>query len=160
MGTWLNSDGLYLRFGTDEDTNTVTAGEFNVVGENRVTEIVFDYADLAATGTATILANTVAIPAGARIEKANLYVETAFASAGSATLTIGTIDQDRSTVIDADGIDAAIAVAALTAGATIACDGAQVGTTLANTALITATEGTAAFTAGKGVLRIFWYIPE
>jgi hypothetical protein len=159
MGTWTNSDGLYIKFGVDEATqHKVGQYQADVAGLH-VIEAEILWSDLAATGSTTILSDTLYIPSNAFIESATFRVETAFASAGSATLTFGLIRKDRSTAIDADGIDATIAVAALTAGATITCDGALIGTRLSTyPALLTALEGTAAFTAGKGVLRITYRI--
>lgn len=154
---WTNDDGLYVKFGTEKATAT-KGGQYRDAAELIVVELEFEYSDLAATGTEKVMADNVTIPNGAHIEKAELYVITAFSTGSSPTLTIGLIDQDRSTAIDADGIDATIAAAALTAGATISCDGALVNTTLTNTGLITMTEGTAAFTTGKARLRIHYFM--
>ena len=154
---WTNDDGLYVKFGTELATVT-KGGQYRDAAELIVAEVEILWSDLAATGTEKVMADNVTIPNGAHIEKAEFYVETAFAGA-TATLTFGLIDQDRSTAIDADGIDATIAVTAIdAAGDTVDCDGALINTTLTNTGLITATEGTAAFTAGKGRLRIYYYI--
>lgn len=157
MGTWTNSDGLYVKFGESEAA-LHKAGEFESDAGIHVVEAVVSYDDLAATGSTTILSDTVYIPSNAFIMSSEFQVETAFASGGSATLTFGLIRKDRSTAIDADGIDATIAVAALTAGAKITNDGALIGTRLSNPGLLTALEGTAAFTAGKGYLRITYRI--
>ena len=159
--SWLNNDGLYIKFGT-EKVNPRLGGESSTDGNNRVITVDLTFADLAATGTEKIIAEGVFIPDGAVLKKATFHVSTAFTSGGSATLTFGLIDNDRSTAYDADGIDAAIAVAALTAGATITCDGAAVGKVIANSGtpvMLTATEGTAAFTAGAGQLVVEYYIP-
>lgn len=157
MGTWTNNDGLYIKFGESE-VNENNGGEYRENGGVHVVEYLVNWDDLAATGTATLLSDTTYFPSNAYIDSATFEVETAFASGGSATLTFGLNRKDRTTVIDADGIDATIAVANLTAGATIACDGALIGTRLSNAALLTATEGTAAFTAGKGWLRVSYRI--
>ena len=158
MGTWLNGDGLYIRFGADEGKVQKT-GEYEdsgYWGGEHFVEADISYTDLNAFGTDTILSDTVVIPNGARITKAEMYVITAFTSGGSATLELGTIRTDRSTTYDADGFVAATAVASLTAGATIAGSGALVNTTLANDGLLTATVRTANFTAGRARLRVFW----
>lgn len=157
MGTWTNSDGLYIKFGVDEATQH-KAGQYQAdVAGLHVVEVEVLWSDLAATGSTTILSDSVYLPSNAFIVGATFQVETAFVGA-TATLTFGTLRKDRTTAIDADGIDATIAVAALTAGATITCDGAQIGTRLSNAALLTALEGTAAFTAGKGYLRVTYRI--
>lgn len=157
MGTWTNSDGLYIKYGVDAATQH-KVGEYEDAGGLHVFEAQIDYSDLSAFGTTKILSDTAYFPSNAYIESAVLEVETAFTSGGSATLTLGLIRKDRSTAIDADGIDATVAVAALTAGATIACDGALIGTRLSNVGLLTALVGTANFTAGKAYLRITYRI--
>lgn len=92
------------------------------------------------------------IPAGAVITEATLVVTTAATSGASATLTIGTYNA-AGTAIDADGIDAAVALTALDADDDVVrCDGAQasgVGGKLAVNAYVEAIYGTAAFTAGE-----------
>lgn len=101
------------------------------------------------------------IPAGSYITSASLIVTTAWTSGGSATLTIGAYQQDGTTV-DADGIDATIALAALAANKGVACDGALVGGTAtvgANDVYIEANYGTAAFTAGEAKLVIEYIEP-
>jgi hypothetical protein len=161
MGTWMNDDGLYIRYGTTE-VDVALGGENTTDGDVRHLEIDFDFSDLAAYGTAKIIGEGVRLPVGAWLKSATLLVTTAFAGA-TGTLTLGTIDTDRSTVHDADGIDAAIAVTAIDAiGDTIACDGALIGTVLANTTplYITATVGTAQFTAGAAKLTIEYFIPQ
>ena len=82
---------------------------------------------------------------------------TAFTSGGSATLGIGAYNSAGS-AIDADGIDATIALTAINATTkAVACDGALVGgavMTGAADAYIKANYGTAAFTAGAAKLVI------
>jgi len=149
-----NDDGLRVLTGTDQgaaiDAGTTTKSE--------VKTLVIDIADATELGSsaATPTANEAFIPAGSYITAANLIVTTAFTSAGSGTLTIGTSEQDG-TAIDADGIDAAIAKTALAADLAVACNGAQVGGTAAigsNDAYVKANYGTAAFTAGAAKLVI------
>ena len=64
------------------------------------------------------------IPAGAFITNAYIVVTTAFT--GGTSYDIGTYKADG-TVIDANGIDAAVAVADMVANKAIVCDGASVG---------------------------------
>jgi len=171
MGTWLNNDGLYIKFGTDE-TTVVDGGEYSTLGSLHEVELEIDLDDLS-TSTNTFLSDTVTLPSGARIEKVVIVVETAATSGGSATLDIGLIDQDRSTSFDDDGLVAALALAEMSdAGAVIefvngadstpageSGDGALVGTTLSNTGLIIASANTAVFTGGHLKVRIYWYNP-
>jgi hypothetical protein len=116
--------------------------------------------DLAASA-ATPQDHDAFIPAGSFITSASLIVTSAFTSGGSATLTIGAYQQDGTTV-DADGIDATVALAALAANKGVACDGALVGGTAtvgANDVYIEANYGTAAFTAGEAKLVIEYIEP-
>ncbi len=171
MGSWLNSDGLYIEYGPDEVT-VVDGGELKAFGSLHEVEVEIPLASLS-TSTQLILSDTITIPNGARIEKVVLAVEVAATSGGSATLDIGLVDQDRSTELDFNGLVAALALAEMSdLGAVITFvngadstpagesgDGALVGTTLTNTGLITANAGTAVFTAGRLKCRIYWYNP-
>ena len=113
----------------------------------------------------TLFAPQASIPAGAYIESAKLIQTVDFTSGGAATLDIGLYYNNSGAVgtLDADGIDAAIALTALqTDDAVIACDGALVGTTLASTAssyVVGAIYGTAAYTAGEAELVITYVDP-
>lgn len=158
-GTWINDDGLKVKFGTTK-SEVGLGGESTTDGNDRVLTFDFTYADLAATGTTKYIPN-VSIPNGAVLREAKLHISTAWTSGGSATLTIGLYDTDESTAYDADGIDATIAVAAMTEGTTITCDGAVVGKAISNTTpvIVSLLEGTAAFTAGAAQLVVKYYIP-
>lgn len=158
MANWLNNDGLYIKFGADEGKlSPHPTGEYDEVGGGHVIEVTLD-ATLLNTSTNTILSDTVRLPKDYRIKKVEVYVQTAFAGA-TATLDIGLVGTDRSTVYDADGLVAAAAVGTLTNGATVAGAGALVGTTLATSGLLVAKAGTAVFTAGKAKVRIEFYRP-
>jgi len=101
------------------------------------------------------------IPAGSYITGAHLIVSTAFTSGGSATLTVGTYTQ-AGAAVDADGIDATIAVADLAADKAVACNGAAVGGTATvggADVYVEAIYGTAAFTAGEAKLVIEYIEP-
>jgi hypothetical protein len=108
------------------------------------------------------------IPAGAYIESAKLIPIVSATSEGAATLTIGLYYKDTNGAIatlDADGIDATIALTALqTDDAPIAADGALVaGATLATTAdeyYINSIYATAAFTAGEAELVVTYILPK
>ena len=152
--SWLNDDGLFVKFGTEKPA-VDGAGENTTDGDIRTIAVEIGFAEMGATGT-TILSDGVSIPSGVFLESATFTVTTAFVGA-TATLGFGTIDTDRSTVHDVDGIDAAIAITAIDAiGDTIACDGALIGTVLSNSTpmLLTSTVATAALTAGAGQLVI------
>ena len=151
MGIWTNDDGLEVRFGLDRTTEQPsgrTAGEEKVLVWH-----VADATELGDTDTAAVAGDEAFIPAGAVIKDAYFVVDTAFTSGGSAVLDLG-LKQAAGTNIDDDGIDAAVALAALGADAVVACNGALVGTRLANNSYVMATYDTAAFTAGAGKLVI------
>lgn len=162
--TWKNSDGLYLKTGTDEGALS-NAGAFRNDGPYHVAELtLFDLTDL---GTArTIFDDVTIFPKNARIDRVDLVTETAVTSSGSGVLNVGLVRTDRSTTYDDDGFIAALPVASfnaagetvsLTAGASYA--GAFLGTTLANAGLFVADYDTADFTAGKVVIRVYYRFP-
>jgi len=156
MGKWYNADGLIVKFGTTEAEPTF-GGEYRTPTSTRIIEFEINAADLEAFGTPTFLSDTVKLPNGVLLEAAEFVVLEAFTSAGAATLTFGLYDDDEATAYDADGIDAAIALTAIdTVGEKVTCDGALVGTVLANNtpSYVAATVGAANYTAGKGVLRL------
>lgn len=152
---WSNGDGLVVGFGT---RTTVKTGS-HVIGEHGATEKVYlrirgeDLADaVSATGDQIVQAPV--IPNGATILSATIKVTEAFVGA-TAVLDVGLYDKDG-TIVDDDGIDAAVAVAALTLGAEIACDGADVNTVVATTGgvKVAASYDTAAFTAGEAIIEV------
>lgn len=122
------------------------------VSQNRtVVSHTFSYDDLPVSGDDKLIAE---IPANARITRSTLRVITPIAGT-TPTLTIG-LEQSDGTAIDVDGIDVAIAEAALDAiGETVECDGALVGNTAgigtAAGQIIATTGGTV--TAGKFMLE-------
>jgi hypothetical protein len=155
--SYVNSDGLEI----------LTAGEAGTAAKRGT--VVSPKKALVMTITGTDVPSSVDtpqdhdafIPAGSYITGASLIVTTAFTSGGSATLTVGTYQQDG-TVVDADGIDATVALAALAANKAVACDGAAVGGTAtvgANDVYVEAIYGTAAFTAGEAKLVIEYIEP-
>ena len=153
MTKWVNEDGLEVWFNL---TRVEVKKSGSTSAEPKVAAFDIDAEDLAATGNVDLNdSDDNVIPAGAYITKASIAVETAFTSGGSATLTIGLIEADG-TVIDADGIDASIALAALGADKAVACDGALVGGTalVAEDAKLRLTVGTAGYTAGKARLMV------
>lgn len=167
---WVNADGLRITFGTGESL-IGRGGEYNLGGPNRVVQMEVRAADLKAhddsTDPTTVLDYNVRIPKGAYLEKADFEVLTAFAGA-TATLDIGLVKASDMaaafTDLDDDGIDAAIAVTAIDAeGDTITCDGALIGTALSTDSggyLISAEANTATFTAGVGLLRVYYAMPN
>lgn len=161
MALWRNPDGLDVRFGQDQARETKSLmGKTQSFGPVNYMVVDINYDDLPTytsdannDGTNDSFSDQDAyIPAGSYITKASLIVETAFA--GGTSYNIGLYNQ-AGTVIDADGIDAAVVTAALAANLAVACDGALVGGTALVTAdayLVVAATGT--FTAGKAKLVI------
>ena len=155
--SYTNADGTYVLTGTDQGAVLPQGSTSYPV----LRSLVVDIPDFTLIGTtftsANLTPNWPSIPANALITDANLIMTTAATSGGAATLTIGTYNS-AGTAIDADGIDATIALTALDAiGEVVQCDGAQVngvvtvGTAAAYVGLIYAT---AAYTAGAGKLII------
>lgn len=157
---WYNSDGLYVKFGTEE-AQVGKVGEYRTNGALRQTEITLDLTTL--TSSDVILDYTAYIPKDAFIEAVEIETKTSATSGGSATLSVGLYKSDTTTAISATGLVSALAVATignagtrttLTLGSTGA--GAKIGATPGFAALISAKYGTAAFTAGVVAIRVFW----
>ena len=169
MAKWINSDGLQVRFGTEEGVNK-GVGEYNLLGPSHITEITLELADCPSTGAGGVISDSVNIPAGAFIEKVwtQVVVET---TGTNANLDLGLAYQHATThaitELDYNGLLAAADV--FNAGTDIGLIteysvgttevGALVGTTLATTNnryLLTANYDTAAFTAGTLLIRVYW----
>ena len=158
MSTVTNADGLTRTYGTTEGA-PVLGGK---VSEGQLSKLVIDFAfgDLSAFSVVKIMSDNV-LPDNIHIKTCELYVPVAFVGA-TATLSIGLVQaDDRSTDIGTAniGLDDTIAITAIDAiGDTIACDGAIVGTTITESALVTMLVGTANMTAGQGILTIeYWH---
>jgi 16S rRNA C967 or C1407 C5-methylase (RsmB/RsmF family) len=154
--SYTNADGLFTLSNKDQgvaqDQGTTARG---------VRQVITKKLTLKALGT-TFGASQIdpleaMIPAGAIIVNADLVITDAATSGGSATLTIGTYTA-AGAAVDADGIDAAIALTAIDAdGDVVQCDGAQVSglvTVGADPVHIGAIYGTAAYTAGTATLIV------
>lgn len=163
MATWVNDDGLPIRFGA-ELAVPGEGGQYRWNGPFAEYEFDLIWDDLAAFGTVDFLGRSVRVPNGFLLTEATIEVTEAFTSGGAATLTLGFHNADG-TAYDADGIDAAIALTALdTVGETTVCDGALVNTILNNPnvkySYHTATVGVANYTAGKAKLRLKYFVPH
>ena len=151
-----NADGLSQAYGRDQGGPAI-GGEIGGVGVDRVAVIALDYTDFAAFGTEARLGNLpiYSLPEGALITEAYIDVDTGFVSAGSATLDIGIVKEDG-TVVDANGLFAATAKTAIdTVGERAVGAGALInGAKTTVKSFISATVGTADFTAGAGRLVV------
>ncbi len=153
--SYTNLDGL--RVLTNDDQGVVKTQGTATSGMTQVLVVDLTLTSVGTTfGAANIDVLNPFIPAGSLITRADLVMTTAATSGGAATLTIGTYNA-AGTAIDADGIDATVALTAIDAiGETVRCDGAHltVGGYIAENAYIGAIYGTAAYTAGVGKLYI------
>ena len=142
---WENVNGRQTHYGALPSDNKF-GGEVAEGGAQRELRLTFSYDDLpAADANNEMLAS---LPSGAAITEAYIKVLTAM-DGTSGTLTVGVSQADGGGAIDADGIDAAVAQAALTAGAVITCDGALIGgSALSEKGVIAATTG-GTVTAGR-----------
>lgn len=155
---WTNSDGLVVGFGTRTvETNSATAVSTGGARQQLVVPIRGGSEILDSDVSAQLIYGAV-IPANSLLESAKLFVTTAFAGA-TAVLDIGLYKRSDGTAVDDDGIDSAIAVATLADNAVVACDGALIGTVLANDSKVGVSYDTAAFTAGEATL-VIEYIPD
>lgn len=175
MAGWLNSDGLYVKFGTEAGVSGEPGGEFGTcaAGEH-VIEFVLDLTELTSTEE-TIINDVVFMPNDALITWAEYVVLATADSAGAATLDLGLVGRDRSTNVDADGILVAVPETRLddalglvvrfyetsTVPASETGSGALIGTVtnVSGGAYFCANYDTAAFTAGKILVRVA-YIPS
>lgn len=159
-GTWYNTDGLYLKYGTTKAVPNI-GGDFRMPGELRVMEIkIPDLTTL--TSTAAIIDDTLFVPTNCIIEQVETVSDTAATSGGSATLNIGLMKLDRTTTISDTALVNAMALTSidgtgekttLVLGSTGA--GSKIGTNIGtDVGYITAKYGTAAFTAGAVTVRI------
>jgi len=158
---WTNEDGLDLYFGTDRAAVNKTGTTAANVVQTMIVDV--DWTDITAVGSFITRQSKrdAFIPAGAFIKSATLSVSEGFTSAGAGTLGIGLCGSAQA-VIDADGIDAVVAVTALDAvGDQVLCDGALVGGLVSiGTAdgYVYFTTGTAAWTAGTARIVIEYII--
>lgn len=167
--TYTNADGLILGYGTHTPDNAVPA----VAAERGVRKTM----EMLITGTELELTTATAaslhpqgaiIKRGSLIKNATFTPTVAFTSGGAATLTIGTYKVGTIGTVDvAAGITSATAITAIDAiGETVVCAGTLVNGTIAVGATsdsdveIVAIAGTAAFTAGKGILVIEYIEPN
>lgn len=157
---WIN-DGLKKKFGT-EKTAVQVLGEFRSPGSRRWLEIKFGFADLPTVAAGvTVISGLNALPVGSSIEEVSIYTSVDPVSGGGGLLSVGTIDQDyTSNGVGNDIVDAATAAELIAGGSNIAgWVGTRVnGVPLTTAKLITWTVTVGAYTAGKGVIRIYYSV--
>lgn len=167
MPLWINSDGLIVKLGTTEAT-VGRAGQYKNSDGYHKTEFALNLVDVtSATAGATVIDYNTKIPSGALIEKVEVET-TATVTGTNAVLNIGLARSDTTTEIDFDGLGTAAALTqtAMAAKGTILTyikgtsnAGALIGTSLTNNGILVADYDTAAFTAGRITVRIYWTVP-
>ncbi len=167
----VNADGLWKAYGLGE-AQISKAGELQM-GHLHVARVIVEGTKLRlfgdSTDATTILDYHVRIPKSAFIEKSEFQVYVDFTGASSPTLSLGMCDADTMDIgsalthtgVAADGFDATIADTALQLAdaSPIVGDGADIGEVTGTSPggyLLCAEAGTADFTAGLGVLSVFW----
>lgn len=163
-GTWLNSDGLPVRFGKSNQVDAVV-GKPTQYGVEQVfeAEIVWDrlpaFSADEAHGVIYGGYPNAAIPKGALIKSATLQTTTAESAASSQTLSLGLVLADG-TEIDNDGLFDALAQSAVdTVGESNTGAGALIGTKLASAGYLWASVQTASFTTLVARLSVVYYMP-
>ena len=164
MGTWLNDDGLYRKFGTDS-AGGGGAGEYRLDGHEHCIQIHVVCDEL--TETETILDDNTWIPKGALIT--HVVLDGTEAAATGVAVDIGLIKTDRTTEYNYDGLLQAMTTAKIVVGAHLdlaladvgaASSGATVGTVMTENAYISGSRTTStAFTAGEFDLSIYYIVP-
>lgn len=162
---WVNGDGLAVRYGTEEAAVGRVGSYEDTIAGLQVAEFHFDYTDLSATDGSGILDYTSPLLKGTRIQQVKVICETAATGAG-AVMNVGLIKENFSTELDFNGLVAALPLASadaageqiiLNVGSTYA--GALIGTTLSEDGWVTVDYDTAAFTAGKWLVEVYYYTP-
>lgn len=169
MPIWTNSDGLVVKLGVIEGQSGRSGLYSDLLGGQHIFEFALNLVDVtSATAGATVIDYHTKIPNGALIEK--VEVETTTAVTGTnATLNIGLVrSSDMTTEIDFDGLGTAAALtqtAMAAKGTTLTFikgtsnAGALLGTSLTANGILVADYDTAAFTAGRISVRIYYSVP-
>ena len=132
------------------DRDAKNGGQAKSTGQIKRAEWQFDYSDLPTYGSTNL---QFAIPANATIVSSKWITGTAWA--GGTSLNVG-LYQGNGTVIDADGLDAAITPT--TAGAVIDGDGALVGATIGANAGELTVAATGTYTAGTATVIVEYHL--
>jgi len=165
MGNWLNTDGLYLKFGPEKTTPN-KGGEYTTTGALREIKFKIDLTTL--TELETPLSDTVFFP---KMRVHSIDVLTHTVAATGVAIDLGLVQTNRTTEIDFNGFLAAYPIAQMsTAGELVSIQqevtvpvsmvglGALVGTTTTNPGYVTCSRTTAtAFTAGVIIVTIRYY---
>ncbi len=157
---WNNSDGLQIRFG-NETSAPARVGSPSTMGNTKELHVKIVGTELALASAVVGTYPNHALPDNAFIESALFIVTTAFDSAADgASLNLGMVQaDDGTTAIDVDGIDVAITEANMdSVDKEVVTDGALIGTTITEPAMIVADADGELFTSGEGHLIIKYHI--
>lgn len=178
MTLFKNSDGLHVKYGTQEAT-LITGGDFNVFGPYKIAELKVLGTDVASAGGIAGIPGRangvmgVLIPKGAMVAKIVLFAEAAVTSSGgSATLDVGLVKKDE-TELDYNGFVAALDVDSATDGTGLGTigntvtltqgttgNGALLGTILTDAGYLQLNYNTEALTGGVIVASVYYYQPH
>ncbi len=169
---YVNPDGLRQTYGTGE-AKLAKAGDIHD-GVLHVSRAIVEWNKLRlfgdGTDPTTILDYSTRIPKSAVIHRATFQVNVDFTGGSSPTLSLGLCDADQMDIgsalthtgVAADGLDATIVMTALQKAdqiGPIECDGADINEVTGTSPggyLLCAEAGTANFTAGTGLLSVYW----
>lgn len=94
-GSWMNNDGLYVQYGTQKAVPT-TMGDYLSYGDTREIEFTLIPANL--TTTPAIVGNTTFMP-GTQAFIESVTTDVDVTCAGGTSISVGTMNLDRTTVI-------------------------------------------------------------
>lgn len=158
MGTWMNPDGLYKKFGTTKAVPN-TGGEYKTLGELREIELRVDLGGM--TTTPTILNDEIFYPVGMQLQEVEVYVETVGVPNTATLVNIGLVGTDRTTVISATYfVSSPVADHTPKGKKTVYTSGAGVTTPNVVPGYITAAAVTGTYTSGVLKVRIRYYRPN
>lgn len=95
-GNWMDGDGLYRQYGTSKAVPT-TMGDYLAYGSTREIEFTLIPANL--TTTPTIVGNTTFFPGGGQCFIESVTTDVDLTTAGGTSISVGTMNLDRTTVI-------------------------------------------------------------
>jgi len=148
-------NGVPQYFGPADAVVLKKPGAMSSVEQEKTIRIDFDYANLPAVSADDV--GILTVPAHAKVISAELQVTTAFA--GGTSYNVG-FSTPAGSVVDADGLFAALALAAIdTKGKWALGAGALVGTTVGSDAVQVTAAATGTFTAGAATLFVKYKVP-
>lgn len=107
-GSWLNSDGLYIQYGTTKAIPE-TAGDYLSYGATRLIEMTVDLTTL--TTTPVIQSNTTFFPGNGQVFIESVEVDSEVSATGGTSFSVGAMNLDRSSVLSNTGFLSAAPIA-------------------------------------------------